>query len=296
MKYVITGSLGNISKPLAKTLIAAGHTVTVVSSQESRKAEIEALGAKAAIGSVQDVDFLTKTFTGADAVYTMVPPTFAAADWKKYIGDTGKVYADAIAASGVKNIVNLSSIGAHMAEGCGPVSGIHREEQALNTLSDVNIKHLRPGNFYTNLLNNIGMIKHANIIGANYGTNTSIVFVHPSDIAAVAVEELTALTFKGHTVRYVVSDERTTNDVAKVLGAAIGKPELPWIDFKDEDSFGGMVGAGLPEEIAKNFVEMGKAVREGKMFEDYNAHRSSVQLSKTKLEDFAKEFAAAFNQ
>ena len=295
MKYVITGSLGNISKPLAKTLIAAGNSVTVVSSQESRKAEIEALGATAAIGSVQDVAFLTKTFTGADAVYTMVPPTFAAADWKKYIGDTGKVYADAIAASDVKHIVNLSSIGAHMAEGCGPVSGIYREEKALNALSDVNIIHIRPGNFYTNLLSNISMIKHANIIGANYGVNTSIVFVHPSDIAAVVAEELTALSFKGHTVRYVVSDERTTNDVAKVLGAAIGKPELPWIDFKDEDSLGGMIGAGLPEEVAQNFVEMGKAVREGKMFEDYNAHKSSVKVSKTKLEDFAKEFAAAYN-
>lgn len=296
MKYVITGSLGNISKPLVQTLIAAGHNVTVVSSQESRKVEIEALGAKAAIGSVQDLDFLTKTFTGADAVYIMVPPMFAATDWKKYIGDTGKIYADAIAASGVKYIVNLSSIGAHLADGCGPVSGIHREEKALNTLSDVNILHLRPGNFYTNLYSNIGMIKQANIIGGNYGANTPIVFVHPRDIAAVAAEALTSLSFKGHSIRYVVSDVRTTNDVAKVLGAAIGKPELPWIDFKDEDSFGGMIGAGLPEEVAKNFVEMGKAIREGKMFEDYNTHKSSVQLSKTKLEDFAKEFAIAYNQ
>ena len=296
MKYVITGSLGHISKPLVEILVAAGHNVTVISSQESRKAEIEALGAKAAIGSIQDVAFLTKTFTGADAVYTMVPPTFAAADWKKHIGDTGKIYAEAIAASGVKYIVNLSSIGAHLAEGCGTVSGIHREEKALNTLSNVNIIHLRPGNFYTNLLNNIGMIKQASIIGGNYGVNTSIVFVHPADIAAVAAEELIALSFKGHTIRYVVSDERTTNDVAKILGAAIGKPELPWIDFKDEDSYGGMIGAGLPEEIAKNYVEMGKSLRDGSMFEDYYAQKSSVKISKTKLEAFAKEFAVAYNQ
>jgi uncharacterized protein YbjT (DUF2867 family) len=295
MKYVITGSLGNISRPLTQTLISAGHTVTVISSQESRKAEIEALGATAAIGSIQDVDFLTNTFKGADALYSMIPPIFTASDWKKHIGDTGKIYAQAIKAAGIKHVVNLSSIGAHMAEGCGPVSGIYRAEQALNTLTDVNIIHLRPGNFYTNLYANIGMIKQSNIIGGNYGNNTPVVFVHPADIAAAAAEELTALSFKGHTVRYVVSDERTTNDVAKVLGAAIGKPELPWIDFKDEDSLGGMLGAGLPEEVAKNYVEMGKAVREGKMFEDYYKHKAEVKLSKTKLEDFAKEFAAAYN-
>jgi uncharacterized protein YbjT (DUF2867 family) len=296
MKYIITGSLGNISKPLTQILVKGGHEVTVVSSKDSRKAEIEALGAKAAIGAIEDVHFLTQTFKGADAAYVMIPPTFAAADWKKYIGDTGKIYADAIAASGIKHVVVLSSIGAHMAEGCGPVSGIYRAEKALNTLTDVNIVYLRPGNFYTNLYSNIGLIKGAGIIGGNYGADTSIVFVHPSDIAEAAAEELTSLAFKGHTIRYVVSDERSTNDVAKVLGAAIGKPELPWIDFKDEDSLGGMIGAGLPEEVAKNYVEMGKAVREGKMFEDYYAQKSSVKLSKTKLEGFAKEFAAAYKQ
>ena len=69
MKYVVLGSLGNISKPLAEKLIAAGHEVTIVSSSAERAQEITALGAKAAIGGIEDTAFLTKTFTGADAVY-----------------------------------------------------------------------------------------------------------------------------------------------------------------------------------------------------------------------------------
>lgn len=96
MKYVITGSLGNISKPLAEKLVAAKHDVTVISSKSDKAAQIEALGAKAAIGSVEDVEFLTKTFTGSDAVYTMVPPNFGASDWKKYIAGIGQNYATAI--------------------------------------------------------------------------------------------------------------------------------------------------------------------------------------------------------
>ncbi|HSZ71734.1 MAG TPA: NAD(P)H-binding protein [Cytophagaceae bacterium] len=292
MKYIITGSLGNISKPLTQKLLAAGHDVTVITSKESNRSAIEALGAKAAVGTIEDVAFLTKTFTGADAVYTMVPPHFSAQDWKGYIGKMGQNYAEAIKASGVKHVVNLSSIGAHMPEGCGPVSGIYRVEQALNKLEGVDILHLRPGNFYTNLYANIGMIKGASIIGGNYGNNTKIVLVHPTDIAAVAAEELTRLSFKGKSFRYIASDERSTTDLAKVLGAAIGKADLPWIDFKDEDSLSGIIGAGLPEEIAKNYVEMGQAIRNGKMFEDY--HKHPVALSKTKLEDFAKEFAAVY--
>lgn len=293
MKYVVTGSLGNISKPLTQKLVAAGHEVTVVTTKESKKAEIEALGAKAAIGSVADVNFLTETFKGADAVYAMVPPTFTPSDWKSYIGEIGQNYANAIKAAGVKKVVHLSSIGAHLAEGCGPVSGIHRSEVALDKLEGVDIKHLRPGNFYTNFYGNIGMIKGAGIIGGNYGNDTKIVLVHPSDIATAAAEELTSLAFTGKTVRYVVSDIRSTNEIAKVLGTAIGKADLPWIDFKDEDALAGAIGAGLPEEIAKNYIEMGQSVKSGKMFEDYYKH--PVTFSKTKLEDFAKEFAQAYN-
>ncbi|MFM2304200.1 MAG: hypothetical protein RLZZ135_1610, partial [Cyanobacteriota bacterium] len=69
MKIVVTGSLGNISKPLATELVQKGHTVTTIGRNEKKQPDIEALGAIAAIGSLEDVGFLTATFTGADAVY-----------------------------------------------------------------------------------------------------------------------------------------------------------------------------------------------------------------------------------
>lgn len=293
MKFVITGSLGNISKPLAERLVAAGHSVTVVSSKAEKSAQIEALGARAAIGSVEDVGFLTKTFTGADAVYTMVPPNFGAGDWKKYIGSIGENYAEAIKSSGVKYVVNLSSIGAHMPNGCGPVSGLFFVEKALNGLDGANVKHLRAGFFYFNFLGNIGMIKNMGIIGANYGEGTKLPLVHPDDIAEAAAGELLGLSFKGKSIRYVVSDEKVTHEVAAILGKAVGKPELPWINFKDEDTIAGLVQAGLSEEIAKNYAEMGAAMRNGEMSEEYIANRPAV-FGKTKLEAFAPVFAVIY--
>ena len=295
MKFIVTGSLGNISKPLAEKLIAAGHSVTVISNKADKTAQIEALGAKAAIGSVDDVDFLTKTFAGADAVYTMVPPNFGATAWKKYIAGIGENYAEAIHASGVKNVVNLSSMGAHMPEGCGPVSGLFFVEKALNALDGVNVKHLRPGFFYTNFLANAGMVKHMGIIGGNYGENATLVIVHPNDIAEVAAEELLDLSFKGKSVRYIASDEKTTNEVAAILGKAIGKPELPWVNFTDEETLGGMLQAGVPEEIAKNYAEMGAAMRSGEMDSDYLKNKPAV-FGRTKFEAFAPVFAAVYSK
>ncbi|HTH81676.1 MAG TPA: NAD(P)H-binding protein [Mucilaginibacter sp.] len=290
MKIIVTGSLGNISKPLTEKLVKAGHQVTVVSSNEDRSAEIKALGASPAIGSVNDVKFLTDTFTGADAVYAMIPPNFTAPNWRAYIGGIGSNYAEAIKASGVKKVVYLSSIGAHLPTGTGPIAGIHDGEETLNALTGVAIKHLRPAFFYLNFYGNVDMIKHANIIGSNY--SGKMVLVHPEDIAEVAAEEIQS-DFTGKTVRYIASDERTTADIAAELGKAIGKPNLPWVEFNDDDAFNGMVQAGLPEEIAKNYVEMGTAIRNGKLQEDYEKHKPAA-LGKIKLEDFAAEFAKAF--
>jgi len=292
MKITLTGSLGNIGKPLAKLLIAAGHQVTVVSSKADKTAEIEALGAKAAIGSIADADFLTKAFTGADVVYTMVPPSFSEADNRKYVSNTAKNYAEAINKAGITRVVNLSSIGAHIDGGTGQISGNHDAEIILNGLENVAVKHVRAGFFYVNFFSNIGMIKQAGIMGSNYDASTRLIMVHPNDIAAAIAHELQE-PFTGKSVRYITSDERTMGEIASILGNAIGKPDLKWVEFTDEQALNGMLQAGLPPEPAKNFVEMGTAVRSGILWEDYDA-KNNKPTGKIKLEEFAKEFAEAY--
>lgn len=294
MKYVVTGSLGHISKPLAQQLIQSGHQVTIISSKPDKIGEIEKIGAKAAIGSVEDTAFLIKSFTGADAIYTMVPPFFTSQNWLEQITQVGRNYAEAIREAGVKYVVNLSSIGAHLPEGCGPVSGIYYVEQALNELENVNVKHLRPGYFYYNFLNNAGMVKHLGIIGGNFGADTKLALADTSDIAEAAAEELLHLNFSGNSNRYIVSDERTTHEIATVLGNAVGKPDLRWVDFSDEDTKAAMLQNGLPEEMAAKYTEMGAALRSGEMAAEYQQQKP-IALSKTKLESFAPTFAQAYN-
>jgi len=293
MNIVLTGSLGNISKPLATSLVKDHHTVTIISSNQEKTPAIEELGAKAAIGSVSDAAFLAAAFTGADIVYTMVPPNFGAPDLRAYMRTTGQNYADAIKKSGVKKVVNLSSIGAHLDEGTGPIKGIHDEEIILNQLEDVAVKHIRAPFFFTNFFNDIPLIKYQGIIGANYPSNTRLVMVHPEDIASVIAKEM-ALPFEGKSVNYLVSDERTIKEIVEILGAAINRPDLPWVEFTDEQSYNGMRQAGLPEEISRNFTEMGSALRKGQLWEDFDL-KTPTYRGKWRLEDFAKSFADKFN-
>ena len=292
MKIIISGSLGNIGKPLAKELIAAGHAVTIISSNADRKTAIENLGAKAAIGSVSDADFLAETFAGADSLFAMTPPNLGGSNVIENTVNAGNAFAAAINKAGVKRIVMLSSIGADQENGTGPIAGLHQIEKIYSKLENTAVTFLRAGFFFNNFYNDVPMIKGAGIMGANYPANTKIPFVHPEDIAAAAAEELQKET-TGKNVRYIISDVRTPNDAAKVLGTAIGKTDLPWIEFTDEQSLQGMTQAGLPEEIAGLYTEMGSGLRSGKISQDFLINNYSVD-GKIKLEDFSKEFAEKF--
>ncbi|MFM2359537.1 MAG: hypothetical protein RLY16_1530 [Bacteroidota bacterium] len=295
MKYVITGGAGHISKPLTLALLQAGHQVTVIGRNAQNLADLVTAGATAAIGSVEDVAFLSNSFTGADAVYTMVPPHFGAQDWKAYIGEIGQNYATAIQQAGVQKVVNLSSIGAHLPDGCGPVSGLYRVEQALNRLENVAIVHLRPAFFFYNHLANIPMIKGMGITGGNYGENASIPMVATEDIANEAFTQLTNLSFTGKTIRYIVSDTKTTNEIASIIGAAVELPNLTWVDFTDEQLLGGLLQAQLPEEIAKNYVEMGAAMRKGFLGEKLKDLDGVLVAGKVDFTHFANnEFKTVF--
>ena len=296
MKYIITGSIGNISKPIVKQLTAAGHKVTVISSNAANKAEIEKLGATAAIGSIQDRDFLKQAFAGADAAYLMIPPNWAATDFPAYQKEVADNYVYAVRENNIKYVVQLSSIGAHMRKGAGPIDGLAYLEEQLGTLKDTNVKMLRPAYFYYNLHSMGSLVKQAGIMGANFGnTEEKALLVHTDDIAEEASKQLLDLDFKGHSFVYIVSDERHATEIAEVLGKAINKPNTPWITFKDEESLQGMLQAGLSQTMAEGYTQMGKAFREGLIQEDY-LKNNIKPAGKVKLEDFAKEFAAVYAQ
>lgn len=293
MNITITGSLGNVSKALGQILVQKGHRVTIVTSDGRKASAVEAIGALPAVGSISDSRFLTNAFMDADAVYTMVPPNWGVSDYRDYIRETGKTYRDAIKSSGVTRVVNLSSIGAHLENGTGAIAGLHDVEQTLNSLDPVAVKHLRPGLFFTNFFFDIPTIRKAGVMGNNYGADTRIVISDPRDIAEAAAQELQD-SFQGQTHRYVASEQLKVAGAVKILGAAIGKPSLPWVKFSDQDTFLGMVASGMSKAIADLYVEMGRAIGSGILFEDFNLN-GPAHWRRRKLADFAKEFAAVYS-
>jgi NAD(P)H dehydrogenase (quinone) len=307
MNIIVTGSLGNISKPLTEILVKQGHAVTVVSSDPKKQAAIETLGAIAAIGSIADVAFLANTFKGADAVYAMIPLSFTEPDLGDYFHRISQNYAQALKEAKTKRIVVLSGWSADLIKG-------ENVEHMFDGL-DASITIMRPGAFYTNFYQSIDMIKGKGFIGkfltlrylgiralltgktgllmGNYGADDRIVFVSPKDIADAVAEELLLLP-KDKTIRYVGSEEMTCNEAARIIGTAVGKPWLKWVLLSDKDMLQGLKMAKLPEKLAEMLVEMQAAMHSGKPLENF--HRNQPKMGKVKLADFAKEFAEVYHQ
>lgn len=307
MKIIVTGSLGNISRPLTELLVAQGHTVTIISSNPGKQTAITGLGATAAIGSITDAAFLTETFKGADAVYAMIPLSFTEPDLGTYMRHAARCYVQALNEAKVKRVVVLSGWAADLVK----AENVEHLFDGLDTSSTI----MRPASFYTNFYQSIDLIKGKGLMGklltlrynglgalltgktgllmGNYGGDDRIVFVSPIDIADAVAEELLLLPEK-KTIRYVGSEEMTCNEAAQIIGTAVGKPWLRWVLLTDEEMLRGLKMAKVPEKLAKTLVEMQAATHSGKTLENF--HRANPKMGKVKLRDFAKEFAKVYHQ
>ncbi len=291
--FVVTGATGKVGGGIAEKLLADGKQVRAVGRNREKLAALEKQGAEIALGNMEDAVFLAKNFVGAEAVFAMVPPDMATPDVQAHYDRFGSAIAKAIAESGVRYVVHLSSLGAHLDKGNGPIAGLHRQELRLNALSGVNVLHLRAGYFMENLYGSIGMIKSMGINGSPMIADLKFPQIATADIAAHAALRMVKKDFTGNSVQELLGPrDISMKEATTALGKAIGKPELPYVQFPYEDALKAMMGMGLSQSIAASFVEMNKGFNEGTLGK---ATRTAANTTPTTIETFAQQFARAYS-
>jgi uncharacterized protein YbjT (DUF2867 family) len=187
----------------------------------------------------------------------------------------------------------LSSVGAEIPEGTGPIAGLYRQEMRLNTLPGTNIIHLRPGYFMENLLMGINSIKKMDAYPSPLQKDLPLPLIATIDIGKKAAEFLHRLDFHKHTIfDFVGPREVSLNEAISILGKAIGKPDLQYLQVSYDDADKALLSAGLKPKTIKLLREMNTAFNEGRI-------KSTQRITpdhrgKTRVEDFAKEFAHAY--
>jgi uncharacterized protein YbjT (DUF2867 family) len=285
--HVILGASGNTGSIIADSLLSKGKKVRVVGRDEGRLQRFVRKGAEAFTATVSDAAALTKAFGGARAAYLMLPP---AKSWEDQKRDSDAI-AKAVKESGLLYAVHLSSYGAQVPEGTGPVAGLHSSEQKLSAISGLNVLHLRAAYFMENNLAAIGMIRGIGVFGNALLPDLKLPMIATRDVGYYAAQRLLHLDFSGKQTRELLGErDLSMTEATAVIARGIGKPDLRYAQFPYDQVQQALTQMGIPPKGAALYIEMYKAINAGVLIPQ--EPRSAENTTPTSFQQFVQDVFA----
>ena len=289
--YVILGASGNTGSIIADSLLSEGKKVRVVGRDAGRLQRFVRQGAEAFTATMSDAAALTKAFSGARAAYLLLPPVKSREEQER----ESDAIAKAVKESGLRYAVNLSSYGAQVPEGTGPVAGLNSAEQKLNAISGLNVLHLRAAYFMENNLAAIGMIQGMGVFGNALLPDLKVPMAATRDVGDYAAQRLLHLDFSGKQTRELLGErDLSMTEATAVIARGIGKPDLRYEQFPYNEVQEALTQMGVPPKGAAMYIEMYKAINAGVLIPQ--EPRSADNTTPTSFEQFVQDtFAPAYH-
>jgi uncharacterized protein YbjT (DUF2867 family) len=290
--YVILGASGNTGSIIANFLLSKGKEVRVVGRDSGRLQRFVDKGAEAFTAEMSDAAALTKAFSGARTAYLLLPQ----AKSREHQERESDAIAKAVKESSLRYAVHLSSYGAQVPEGTGPVAGLHSSEEKLNAISGLNVLHLRAAYFIENNLAAIGMIHRMGLVGNALLPDVKLPMVATRDVGDYAAQRLLQLDFSGKQTRELLGErDLSMTEATAVIGRGIGKPDLRYQQFPYDQVQQVLTDLGVPPKGAAMYIEMYKAINAGVLVP--LEPRSPENSTPTSIEQFVQDvFAAAYHR
>lgn len=294
--HVVMGASGNTGHIVANNLLTRGEKVRVIGRNSAHLQPLTSKGAEPFIADVIDASALAKAFHEGDSAYVMIPPNPTSKDPLGYSNRVSDAIAAAIQKGGVKNVVALSSIGAELPSGTGPVVGLHNLEQKLNQIASANVLYLRAGYFMENTLPQVGAIHKMGYAVGPLRPDLKLPMIATRDIGTAAADFLLHPTIRGKQTRELHGQrDLTYTEVAAIIGNAIGKRDLKYVQLNDDQVRGAMVEMGMSKEFVTSLLEMTAALNAGKMHA--LEPRTPQNTTPTSYENFVNEvFLQSYQQ
>jgi uncharacterized protein YbjT (DUF2867 family) len=286
--YTVLGATGNVGSVVTRILLDKGEKVRVYGRHGGRLQAFAQKGAEAFVGDVTDSHALTRAFTGARAAFLMIPPAMRSSDYRADQERATDTISMAAKNAGLQYAVNLSSVGANLPAYTGPILGLHFSERKLNAIDRLNVLHLRPAYFFENLLPGISMIQMMGILGGALKSELRIPMIATRDIGAYVAERLFKLDFAGKSTQDLLGQrDLRMSEVVRVMGKALGKADLRYVQFPYDQVEKVFVQMGTPHKTATLFTEMFRAFNDGTVTPTET--RSARNTTPTSIENFVKE-------
>jgi uncharacterized protein YbjT (DUF2867 family) len=286
--FVVTGASGNTGSVVANSLLDHGKKVRAIGRHAERLQSLAGRGAEIFIAELSDAEALTRAFKGAEGVYVMIPPNAQSQNFHTEQRAVSEAIGSALEKAGVKHVVALSSVGADKPDRTGPVVGLHELEQRLNKVAGLNVLHLRAGYFMENTLGQAAAIKGFGKTAGPLRGDLKLPLIATRDIGAAAAEALLQLNFQGQQTRELLGQrDMDMNEVTAVIGKAIEKPDLQYVQLPDEHIRPVFVQMGMSPNMADLILEMAVALNSGYM--RALEPRSASNTTPTSFETFVAE-------
>jgi uncharacterized protein YbjT (DUF2867 family) len=288
--YVVSGSSGNTGSIITDFLLSNGPKVRVVGRDLGRLQRFVRKGAEAYAADPSDAAALTKAFNGARAAYLLLPPLNSREEQERQ----SDAIATAVKDSGLRYAVHLSSYGAHVPKGTGPVTGLHSSEQKLNAISDLNVLHVRAAYFMENNLAAIDMIHGMGLFGHALLPNLKVPMIATRDVGDYAAQRLLHLDFSGKQTRELLGErDLSMAEATAVIARGIGKPDLRYEQFSYDQVQQALAQTGFSPKKAAVYIEMFQAINAGLLAAQ--EPRSPQNSTPTSFETFVQDvFAPAY--
>jgi uncharacterized protein YbjT (DUF2867 family) len=259
--YVIAGATGRVGSAVARSLLAAGAEVRVLVRRRTDADVWEARGARANVIALDDRTGVAGALKGCAGFFVLLPFDLTVDDLEAHADQLIASIAGAVVDARVPHVVVLSSGGADLAAGTGPIAGLHQLEQAL-LATGTTMTALRSGHFQEKVADVLDVARDSGVYPVFAATaDVAHPMVATADLGAVAAEALLAPPESGEAVD-VIGPAYSEQEVAAALGVALGR-ELHVAPLPRDAWQGALTDAGFRPHIAEALAELYRADEQG---------------------------------
>lgn len=258
--YVVAGVSGHTGRGVAETLLAQKEKVRVIVRDSKQGETWKHQGAEVYVAQLGDAVAVAKALSGAHGAYLLLPPRYDAEDMLAAQRPVIEALAEAVRKSGVPHVVLLSSLGAELSEGTGPIQSLHHAERTLGAASK-NITFLRAGYFIENFASALPATQ-GGALPTFLTPNRAIPMAAAADIGRAAAELLLEPATGTRVVEFTTTRDWSPNDVAGELTRILGRTITTQFS-SIEAVVPTLIGMGLPRGVAELVREMTDAINKG---------------------------------
>jgi len=233
--YAIAGISGNVGGAAARALLDRGERIRAVVRDPAKGGAWASRGADVAVADLADATGLGTAFEGVTAAFVLNPPAYQDPDFIARARELASAIRTAAREAGLRRLVVLSSIGAHIPTGIGNVATNRIFEEELAGAAP-SVVFIRPAYFMQNWAWVAEAVSNAGILPSFLApADRAIPMVSTADVGQAVADELRANSAGRSVVEIEGPAPVSPDDVVSAFSRALGRsvaavvvPESDW--------------------------------------------------------------------